>query len=133
MDAYTSEKSNLQVSKISGREFAGLRAAFATAVSGRTIARSDWTKSQKAARAAQTVLGEATLDDLTREQICKIFGVSRAYLTKALALSSATREAVGCGHVPLSDIPTVVTDKVLRKTICDAGVARTWGVLEPLI
>ena len=66
MHGYTAQKSNLQVSKISGREFAGMRAAFATAVSGRTVARADWTKSQKAARAAQIVLGEAMLDDLTR-------------------------------------------------------------------
>ena len=102
-------------------------------ISGHAAARSSWTKSQKAALAAQIVLGEATLDDLTRRQICAVFGVSLRYLAQAITLSSATREAVSRGQVPLSDVPTVVTNKVLRKTICDAGVARTWGVLEPLI
>ena len=47
MHGYTAQKSNLQVSKISGREFAGMRAAFATAVSGRTVARADWRSLRK--------------------------------------------------------------------------------------
>jgi hypothetical protein len=52
---------------------------------------------------------------------------------KALALSSVTRKVVADGRVTLSDIPTVPTNRVLQKTVRDAGVARTWGVLEPLI
>lgn len=102
-------------------------------ISGYTIARSDWTKSQKAALAAQIVLGEATLDDLTRRQICAVFGVSLNYLNKAIALSSATREAVSRGQVPLSDIPTALTAKTLRKIVRNAGVAAVWTELEPLI
>ena len=63
-------------------------------LSGRAIARASLSKSQKAALAAQVVLGEATLDDLARAQVCAMFGVSLGYLNKALALSQATREAV---------------------------------------
>ena len=103
------------------------------ALCGRTIARADLTKSQKAALAAQIVLGEATLDDLTRRQLCKVFGVSLNYLNKAIALSTATREAVSCGEVPLSDIPTALTTKTLRKIVRNAGVTAVWTELEPLI
>jgi hypothetical protein len=102
-------------------------------LSGRAISSLDLSKSQLAAYAAMAALGERELDDLTRKQICKVFGVSPNYLSKAIALSSATREAVSRGEVPLSDIPTVPTARVLRKTVRDAGVAATWRELEPLI
>ena len=92
-------------------------------ISGHDLARADLTKSQLAAFGAMVVLGERGLDDLTRKQVCAALNVSLRYLTQAIALSPASREAVGKGQVPLSDIPTVVTDKVLRKTICDAGIA----------
>ena len=117
MHGYTSINSNLQVPKISARAFAVF----------------DWTKSERAAFAAAVVLGERELDDLTRKQICAVFGVSLGYLTRALALSPATRKAVAAGEVTLQDIPTVPTDRVLHQVVADAGVARTWGVLEPLI
>ena len=90
-------------------------------------------KSQKAALAAQVVLGEATLDDLARAQVCAMFGVSLGYLNKALALSQATREAVSAGKVTLQDIPVIPTDRVLHKVTHDAGVARVWEMLEPMI
>ncbi len=102
-------------------------------ISGRVAAGADWTKSQRAAFAAQIVLGEATLDDLTRRQICKVLGVSFAYLNRAIALSTATREAVAAGQVTLQAIPTIPTDRVLHKVVADAGVARVWGELEPMI
>jgi hypothetical protein len=117
MDAYTSINPDLQVPKISGREFA----------------RYDWTKSERAAFAAAVALGERELTDLSRLQICKVFGVSLGYLNKAIALSVATREAVAAGKVALQDIPTIPTDRVLHKTVVDAGVARVWNTLEPLI
>ena len=62
-----------------------------------------------------------------------MFGVSLGYLCKALALSTATRRAVAAGEVTLQDIPTVPTKRVLHKVVADAGVARVWGELEPLI
>lgn len=118
MDAYTHVNSNLQeVPKISGREFAGC----------------DWTKSQRAALAAAVVLGERELVDLTRLQICAVFGVSLGYLCKAVALSTATRKAVAVGKVSLQDLPVAPTHRVLHKIVADAGVAATWRVLEPLI
>ena len=105
----------------------------APVLSGHTIARADLTKSQRAALAAQVVLGEATLNDLTRRQICSVLDVSPSHMAKAISLSTATRETVSRGEVPLSDIPTALTTKTLRRVIRNAGVARVWSELEPMI
>lgn len=108
-------------------------AAATPKLSGKVIASLDLTKSQLAAYAAMVTLGERELDDLTRRQISAAFGVSLGYLNKAIALSTATREAVATAAVTLQDIPTIPTDRVLHKVVADAGVARVWGELEPMI
>ena len=85
------------------------------------------------ATAAAVVVGEIELDELTRLQVCKVFGVSLNYLCRALALSTETRKAVAAGKVALQDIPTIPTDRTLHKVTHDAGIARVWGMLEPMI
>ena len=88
-------------------------------ISGREFARLDWTKSERAAFAAMVVLGERELDDLTREQICKVFRRLSRLLDQGARALAATREAVAAGEMPLSeDIPVIPTNKTLRKTMC---------------
>jgi hypothetical protein len=71
-------------------------------VTGRDIAHSHRTPSQRAALAAQLVLGEAKLTKPTITQVVEIVRVSGPYVRFAMRLKENTRERVGDGELPLA-------------------------------
>jgi hypothetical protein len=102
-------------------------------ISGRAVARQGKTKSQKAAIAAMIILGELKLDNPTKKQLAKMFGVSMPLVNKAIALNVDQRKALRKGWYTLADIPTALTDKKIEDTVVAAGVDRVWAIMEPLI
>jgi hypothetical protein len=103
------------------------------AVSSYWLARGFYSKSQRAAMAAQVVLGEAELTELQISQIAKLAGVSLPYVHRAMALSPTNRNEMRNGRLRMADILVMPTRRKLEKIIKAAGVARVWDVMAPLI
>jgi hypothetical protein len=102
-------------------------------VSGHELEQDFFTKSQRAAIAAQLVMGELDLTDLQLSQIARLVGVSRPYVYKAVALSPADRDDMRCGELRMADVPTIPSKRKVEQTVMAAGVARVWDAIVPLI
>ena len=93
-------------------------------VSGRALNRRGLSKGQKAALAAQIVLGEVGQPKLSRRQLVQLMR-----LRQAERLPAILREGVRAGRYTLALASTVPTDKKLAETIKSAGIDRVWQAL----
>ena len=98
-------------------------------VSGRALNRRGLSKGQKAALAAQIVLGEVGQPKLSRRQLVQLMHVSLPYIRQAERLPAILREGVRAGRYTLALASTVPTDKKLAETIKSAGIDRVWQAL----
>jgi hypothetical protein len=96
-------------------------------ITGITIARNGFTKSQRAALAAAIAHGEVNLSDLTLKQLAKVCGVSVRYAQQARALLAEERASLLSGEVEFADLPPTKTE--LNRTIARAGTEPTWEAL----
>jgi hypothetical protein len=72
-------------------------------ITGRNLAHAHRSASERAAIAAQLVLGEAELVKPTITQIVPVAHVSKSYVRFALELTPATRDRVAVGEITLSE------------------------------
>lgn len=104
-----------------------------TTLTGYAIARNGRSASQRAAIAAQIILGEVVFTKPTKKQIAELLHVSVSYVDRVLELDPVCRAAMGEGYLALSDFHNIPTDTQLERTVKAAGVDRVWDVMEPLI
>jgi hypothetical protein len=101
-------------------------------LTGYALARNGRTASQRAALAASIIAGEIDFVKPTKKQIAQLLGVSVVYVSRAEALNRFQRDLVCKGYASLSTFHTL-TQSQLERVVEEAGVARTWEALEPLI
>jgi hypothetical protein len=90
-------------------------------MTGHTLARNGYSKSQRAAFAACFVLGELDFIKPTIKQLAKLFNVSVPYIHKALTAS------MRLGIKEIADIPPSTAE--LKRTINRAGTEPIWKAL----
>src|SRR5262245_6317443 len=96
-------------------------------LTGHTLARNGYSKSQRAAFAAGLACGEIKLTNPTLKQLGKLFDVSVAYIGLASALSPMQRAKMRSGFLEIADVPP--SKAAIKRTVARAGVEPTWDAL----
>jgi hypothetical protein len=96
-------------------------------LTGHTLARNGYSKSQRAGFAAGVACGEINYTKPTLKQLAKLFNVSVPYIEKALALSPMERSLLRGGCIEIAGLPPSPAE--LARTVGRAGIDRVWGAL----
>jgi hypothetical protein len=96
-------------------------------LTGHTLARNGYSKSQRAAFAASFILGEVEITKPTHIQVAKVFNVSIPYIQKALALSPTARAVMRAGYLDMAGLPPAKAE--LERVIGRAGNEPAWQVI----
>jgi hypothetical protein len=100
---------------------------FVVKLTGHKLAHNHYSKSQRAAFAASTILGEVDLTKPTHKQVAKVFDVCIPYIQKALALSPLERAEMRDGNLEMTDLPPPKAE--LERVIGRAGTDPSWDAL----
>jgi hypothetical protein len=96
-------------------------------LTGHTLARNGYSKSQRAAFAASVILGEVELTKPTHIQVAKVFDVSIPYIQKALALSPLERVKMRGGYLVMTELPPAKAE--LERVVDRAGTEPVWQAI----